>query len=221
MESGTEVDDAPQTRTSLRPAVPWLVAMLALGLVAVATGVLRADQLPDPYPVHFGMAGDPDRFTDRSLGAILMPAVVGQICGISAFATLLLLKPEQRRMVTPLSALGLVVGGGISLISLAQYLSDDAVPPPWTLWALLGGITLTTTWVVVVSVRMGREVDEDGDGWRWGGTVYANADDPNIFVAKRVGVGTTVNLGHTRGWLVLGLILLPAVIIVIGVTMWT
>lgn len=201
--------------------MPWLVAMLAVGVTAIVTGIVRADELPDPYPVHFGPAGDPDRFTDRSLGAILVPAIVGQLSGVAVFATLLLLKPGQRRLVTPLSALGLVIGGGISLSSLAQYLSDDAVAPPGTFWALLAGIVLVTVWVVVASVRTGREVDDDREGWRWGGLVYANADDPDIFVSKRVGAGVTVNVGHARGWLVMGLILLPGIIIVIGVATWT
>ena len=221
MESTTVSSRIAGSRSLLRPALPWLVVMLVLGVAAVVTGIVRADELPDPYPVHFGMAGDPDRFSERSLGTILMPAVVGQLCGISVFATLLLLKPEQRRMVTPLSALGLVIGGGISLSSLAQYLADDAVAPPWTFWALLAGIALATVWVVVASVRAGREVDDDRDGWRWGGLVYANAEDPDIFVPYRVGTGVTVNLGRPMGWLVLGLIMLPAVIITIGVFAWT
>ena len=222
MESTTVSSRIAGSRSLLRPALPWLVVMLVLGVAAVVTGIVRADELPAPYPVHFGMAGDPDRFSERSLGTILMPAVVGQLCGISVFATLLLLKPEQRRMVTPLSALGLVIGGGISLSSLAQYLSDDAVAPPWTFWALLAGITLATVWVVVASVRAGREVEgADADGWRWGGTLYVNPDDPDVFVSKRVGVGVTVNLGRPMGWLVLGLIMLPAVIITIGVFAWT
>lgn len=194
--------------------------MLLLGVVAVATGIVRADELPDPYPVHFGMAGDPDRFTDRSLGAILMPAVVGQLCGLSTFASLLLLKEEQRRLVTPLSALGLVIGGGMALSSLAQYVSDDAVAPAWTFWALLAAIALTTVWLVVASVREGKQSPDDRDGWRLGGLVYANPDDPDVFVPNRVGTGVTVNVGRPMGWVVMGLVLLPGIIIVIGMSMW-
>ncbi len=115
----------------------------------------------------------------------------------------------------------MVIRGGISLTSFAQYLSDDAVPPPWAFWALLGAVALPTVWLVVASVRLGREVDDDREGWKLGGLVYANPDDPDIFVPYRVGTGVTVNFGHARGWLVMGLIMLPALIIVIGVTMWT
>lgn len=220
MDDTTVTRKIARSRATLRPAVPWLVAMLLLGVVAVVTGIVRADELPDPYPVHFGMAGDPDRFTDRSLGAILMPAVVGQLCGLSAFASLLLLKEEQRRLVTPLSALGLVIGGGMALSSLAQYVSDDAVAPAWTFWALLAAIALTTVWLVVASVREGKQSPDDRDGWRLGGLVYANPDDPDVFVPNRVGTGVTVNVGRPMGWVVMGLVLLPGIIIVIGMSMW-
>lgn len=220
MDDTTVTRKIARSRATLRPAVPWLVAMLLLGVVAVVTGIVRADELPDPYPVHFGMAGDPDRFTDRSLGAILMPAVVGQLCGLSAFASLLLLKEEQRRLVTPLSALGLVIGGGMALSSLAQYVSDDAVAPAWTFWALLAAIALTTVWLVVASVREGKQSPDDRDGWRLGGLVYANPDDPDVFVPNRVGTGVTVNVGRPMGWVVMGLVLLPGIIIVIGMSRW-
>lgn len=217
-----ESDRDGSERISLRPAVPWLVVTLALGVAAVVIGVLRLDQLPDPYPVHFGPAGDPDRFTDRSLGAVLMPAVVGQLSGLAVFATLLLMRSQgHRAVVPPLAALGLVLGGGISLISIAQYLSDDAVPPPWTFWALLAAIIVTTIWVVVASVRASRESPDEREGWTLGGLVYANPDDPDVFVTKRTGVGTTVNFGRPLGWVVMGLILLPGILIVVAVTLWT
>ncbi|NYF99436.1 DUF1648 domain-containing protein [Janibacter cremeus] len=209
-------------RVSLRPAVPWLVAMLALGVAAVVIGVLRLDQLPDPYPVHFGPAGDPDRFADRSLGTVLMPPIVGQLSGLAVFAVLLLARGRGlRRLVMPLAAMGLVVGGGICAISIAQYLSSDAVAPGWGFWLLLAGILVTTVWVIVASVRTGRETTDDREGWRLGGLVYANSDDPDVFVTKRVGVGTTVNFGRPMGWVVMGLILLPGILIVVAVAVWT
>lgn len=209
-------------RVSLRPAVPWLAVTLALGVAAVVIGVLRLDALPDPYPVHFGPAGDPDRFTDRSLGSVLMPAVVGQLTALAVFATPLLVRGTGiQRLVAPLAAMGFVIGGGISLISIAQYVSEDAVPPPWTFWALLAAIVVTTVWVVVVSVRADREAPGDRTGWKWGGLVYADPDNPDVFVPKRVGVGITINFARPMGWLLMALVLLPGILVVIGVMMWT
>lgn len=213
---------AREPGVSLRPALPWLVVMLLLGVAALAVGVVRLDQLPDPYPVHFGVLGDPDRFTDRTPVSVLMPVVVGLASGLALFATLLLVRAQgPARLITPLAAMGFVIGGGISLASIAQYLSDDAVPPPWTFWALLAGIVATTVWVLVAAVRAGREVESDRTGWKWGGLVYANPNDPDVFVPKRVGVGVTINFGRPLGWLVMAAVLLPGVILIVGVTVWT
>lgn len=222
MEDTTDRGTTATAEVSLRPAVPWLVGMLAVGVLAVVVGVVRLDALPDPYPAHFGPAGDPDRFTDRSPGSVLMPTVVGQLAGLAVFATLLVLRTSgPRRLVVPLSVMGFVVGGGIAGISVVQYLSEDAVPPGWTFWLLVAGLLATTVWVVVASVRAGRESEADRTGWRWGGLVYANPDDPDIFVTKRLGTGTTLNLGRPLGWLVLALLLVPGLVIVAVVVRWT
>ena len=215
------VTDRAKGGPPLRPAVPWLVATLAVGIVAIVVGVVRLDALPDPYPVHFGPAGDPDRFTDRTLPTVLMPVVVGLLCGLAVFATLLLVRAQgQRALVTPLAALGFAVGGGMALMSIGQYLSADATPPAWGFWVLLAAITLPTIWVLVASVRVTRESTDDREGWVIGGLIYANPDDPDVFVPKRAGVGVTINLGRPVGWLVLAAILLPGIIIVVGVTLW-
>lgn len=219
--SATPPDAGTESTVSLHPAVPWLAMTLLLGVAAVVIGVVRLDELPDPYPVHFGFLGDADRFEDRSLVSVLMPVIAGQVCALAVFASLLLIRSQGHvRVVTPMAALAGVVGGGISLISIAQYLSDDAVPPPWAFWALLAGIIISTIWVVVASVRAERESSDDREGWKLGGLVYANPDDPEVFVPKRTGVGTTVNFGRPMGWVVMALILLPTGIIIYVAATW-
>ena len=212
-----------QPAVSLRPAVPWLLIMLALGIAAVITGIVRIGDLPDPYPVHFGPAGDPDRFTDRTIGAVLLPVIVGQLSGIAFFAICAAMRTTQlqQRIVTPLAVCGAVIGGGISLISIMQYLSDDAVPPPWTFWALLVAILASTAWVVIASTRAERKVPGDRAGWHLGGLIYANPDNADVFVPKRLGVGVTINLGQPLGWLLAALVLLPGILIIVAVTAWT
>lgn len=221
MRQQTPVDTAGDgdPPVSLRPALPWLALTLGVGVAAVVVCLARFAELPDPYPVHFGLAGDPDRFDDRSHANVLMPVVVGQLSALSVFACLLLVRGQgHRRLVAPLAALACVIGGGISLVSIAQYLSADAVAPPWSFWALLAGIVVTTVWVVVAAVRVGRASQDDHEGWRLGGLVYVDPDDPEVFVSKRVGVGVTLNLGRPLGWVVLALVLLPVALVVVLVS---
>jgi len=211
----TQQETKGEAPASLRPALPWLLGMLALGALAIVVGLVRLDQLPDPYPVHFGPAGDPDRFEARSAVTVLMPAVVGLLSGLAVFATLLLVRSQGHvRLVQPLAALGFVIGGGISLVSLAQYLSEDAVAPGWGLWLVLAAILATLVWIVVASLRSGGGSRDDREGWRLWGLVYADPEDPHVFVPKRTGVGTTVNFGRPMGWVVMALILVPAVAVI-------
>ena len=205
-----------EVRVSLRPAVPWLVLMLALGVIAVVTGIVRFDALPDPYPTHFGPAGDADGFSDKTLGSVLMPTIIGQLAGLAVFATLILMRRRGvQDVITPLAAMGCVIGGGIALVSVVQYLAVDAVPPGWTFWLLLTGIVATTVWVIVAAVRAGREGTSDDDGWKLGGLVYADADNPDVFVPYRVGSGVTINFGRALGWVVMALVLLPGIVIIL------
>ncbi|MEU7868257.1 DUF5808 domain-containing protein [Dactylosporangium sp. NPDC049140] len=61
--------------------------------------------------------------------------------------------------------------------------------------------------------RPGRRDDERG----WYGFIYANPDDPNLLVPKRLGLGWTINFGHRRAWqAVFGLLAFIALSIVIG-----
>src|SRR5690348_10802515 len=57
---------------------------------------------------------------------------------------------------------------------------------------------------------------DDARNWI-AGLIYYNPDDPNLIVPKRLGYGWTINFGHPRGKLFLGvliaLILLPIVLI--------
>src|SRR5699024_9238276 len=79
MGSGTEAPTGRDTRATLRPVLPWLVVMLVLGASAVTLGVQRLEALPDPYPTHFDLSGEADGFSDRSLGSVLMPVVLGPL----------------------------------------------------------------------------------------------------------------------------------------------
>src|SRR5699024_9360928 len=89
------------TRATRRPVLPWLVVMLVLGAAAVTLGVQRLEALPDPYPTHFDLSGEADGFSDRSLGSVLMPVVMGQLGGLLVFAMTLL--PRRSSSASPAS----------------------------------------------------------------------------------------------------------------------
>ncbi len=59
-------------------------------------------------------------------------------------------------------------------------------------------------------------VQRDDDRYWKGGLVYVNRDDPALMVAKRFGVGWTVNFGNPRSWLLLAAIIVVTVAVPIA-----
>jgi Family of unknown function (DUF5808) len=47
--------------------------------------------------------------------------------------------------------------------------------------------------------------------WKVGGLFYVNPHDPAIWVEKRVGLGYTLNIGNSRAWLLIGMMLAPVI----------
>ena len=47
--------------------------------------------------------------------------------------------------------------------------------------------------------------------WKIGGLFYFNPRDPAIWVEKRVGLGYTLNVGTSRAWLLIGMMLAPMI----------
>jgi len=62
------------------------------------------------------------------------------------------------------------------------------------------------------------EVDEE-EYWKWG-IFYYNPQDPSIFVEKRFGIGTTINLARWQAWAaIVGLILFIVLIAILPAVM--
>ena len=47
--------------------------------------------------------------------------------------------------------------------------------------------------------------------WKVGGLIYFNPHDPAIWVEQRVGLGYTLNIGNSRAWLLIGMMVAPVI----------
>lgn len=56
-------------------------------------------------------------------------------------------------------------------------------------------------------------ISDSDEHYRLGGRIYINPQDPALWVDKRFGIGWTLNFGNRWSWLVLGLLLAPAVLV--------
>ena len=77
----------------------------------------------------------------------------------------------------------------------------------WMFWVGQGGQR-----AVPAAARQGVHGDATPDhAWKVGGLFYFNPHDSAIWVEKRVGLGYTLNIGNSHAWLLIGMMLVPAI----------
>jgi hypothetical protein len=115
-------------------------------------------------------------------------------------------KMAANRPLRGLMTLG-VAGLGLAMILIPLH-------GLWVLWVALGFLLLCLglgIWEVVLSMRLLGSVE--GDEYYVWGLFYVNARDERIWIPKRLGIGWTLNFGRPAGWLMLGLLLAPLLLL--------
>ena len=187
----------------------------ALAIAAALPSLMRG--LPDPMPTHFDGQGHPNGWTPQ--------AAYPWICfGLPVFVWLLLLvtgrafigteqDPDGRKSAAMAPLRGLIATGILLLGGAVPLIPRFGLGVMgWAVGLLLGLVLLG---IVLMARQLKAEWPSDGhpDLYRWG-LFYANADDPRIWVPKRLGLGWTLNFAHGMSWFVLTLLTLPPVILV-------
>ena len=186
----------------------------AIFALAAAVLIARWDAIPETWAVHWNAADVADGFATKSPASVLGPLAVGAfVVGLVEIVTRASLarggaddeiRAASRRFVTWISSgVALVVAMLAVALPLAAPTSGAhlaVVALVIVLGSLAGGLA-TMPWKAT------------GDGWY--GVVYKNAEDPRLWVPKRLGVGWTVNFGHRAAVPVtLALVLGPIVVAV-------
>jgi uncharacterized membrane protein len=216
----------------------WLAPALIITLATVVIGVLLYPSMPDILVVHRGI---PDRTAVKSVATafslvFVQLGVTALLTGIAA-AIVFGSRPDidpahpvtsarwHRRYLT----LGVtVLLGLLALIDLGMLGSSllmwTGTVTSWAPLVVVVPILVGVVIAVVVLARNNREPDEgepdtglthreDDKYWR-GGMFYVNRDDHALFVARRFGVGWTLNFGNPRVLMLLaGLVALLALVI--------
>jgi hypothetical protein len=196
---------------ALAQAGPFLV-LAAAALLAV----VRWDRIPERFPVHWTLDGEVDRWAERNPAGVFAPIVVAAlVCGgiLVVAATVV----RSSRTGAASARRGLVV------LLFVEYVMT-LVPLWMTLRITLGiggaipvaaGVVMTVVVLLLVpwlllepSSAAAGSPSMRGDGtpnecWKWG-LVYYNREDPALWVAKRIGVGHTLNFARPGAWILLG-----------------
>lgn len=196
--------------------------------------------IPDPVPVHMDFFGRVDGYRPKGFWSVyFLPLTNFFLLGVIFLANLAYLMTRQRlepgrreeSLIGILRARRIWTGlhflSALALVASLQYMgylmlfSNKKVHPEVMWLSLLPSILIVIA-VLVLGRRVGmageklssgqeRRAEGSEENWYLGATIYYNPDDPAIFVNKRIGIGTTVNLGSAWGKLILGGILLVSI----------
>jgi len=224
--------------------LPWYVFLLPM---IITVGVLiytiiKYPVLPDQMPMHWGIDGKPDAFTNKTpISAIQMPLIllVMQVMmmamnlsqkrsGIKVSATnttgtrtrQLALRKYSSWFTFLTSLLLTMLFVFFQLSTIHEGLAGDAmtfaIPMIFMLLVLVG----TIIFAIKVGTAGNKHTappaegmgDYDEDDYWKGGLFYFNKNDPSIFVEKRFGVGWTLNFANPIGYII---IFVPLIIVLV------
>jgi len=95
-------------------ALPWavLLASTLAGLCVIVYTVTRYDAMPDPMPTHFGLMGQPNGWSKKSVGAVMVLPIMTLVMGVTLGGVALLTAQAKR---------GLRLDDGASLAAQNRY----------------------------------------------------------------------------------------------------
>lgn len=189
-----------------------MIASYLFLFAALAVTLWHWESLPEQYPIHWNLQGEPDRWQTKSLWSVLQPAVAGWLLlGYLHWIFSIRYRAPKGIMKRMPGSLPLVTMW-LTAIIFAVIVVVPAVPSSWmessaATGIIIGIVVLTNVGgIILIAIAANQASDQEGgdDGTRdehwtsWG--FYRNPDDPALFIAKRVGVGFTINLKHRYAW---------------------
>lgn len=227
---------SPTSNARLR----WLPYAI-LGAAAVVL-LLMWDRIPERWPTHYGLNGQPDKWAEKSPLNVFLPVGFGLL--MVTFIELLIkfnlafprlgrakqLSPEAWRAISSLvTGLVRLIEAALALVFAGLALMLPLVRPVRPTLVVLMALVCVGGAVIIGARQMTRgakELKARGllaglEGWN--GLIYRNPNDPRLWVPKIAGVGYTLNFAHRRAWWIMAAILavpLAVILTIIGSSLW-
>lgn len=226
-----------------RPAWALLAVALLIMIVATVHGALRYPSLPERFAVHWNGAGTANGFADKSIASAFSAVFIGY--GILVLFTLIsMVMPRIRRAPNPVTDFALaatqtflgVTAIGLSLVFWLVSMQIWAGTGNTVNGLLILLLVLLTLVIAVIFANQRHKAERlkhpqpnnadenssessDDESFWAAGLIYNNPADTKVFVAKRSGLGTTVNWARPGGKaILLGICAIP--VLVIGLSIW-
>jgi len=201
----------------------WYSAHVAVMALCIFFAVARWNTIPQSFAIHMGLNGFPDQYINKSVRTVFMMNIV-QALMIALFAGYNLMIRRSRTSLDPqdregslrkqlkLKKVHSIMAWGVSLLGVANIgLLQAAILYGWKLDLVVRfnisfiAVFFLTLIGVLLYLRF-RGLDQQRDipsqeerHWKWLGSIYANPEDPALFVPDRYGFGWTINMANPRG----------------------
>jgi uncharacterized membrane protein len=197
----------------------WAIPPFLLPITGAAYLHAHWSEIPARIPVHFTLSGHPDRWVDKTPGAVYGMAAAN--AGVLLFTLLLGLAVYYGARRSPQRVWLVKFAVAMMYFISAMFTASTLIPvvgysPLWFLIPIPLFVVFVLVWAykTVRDPRMPSEETPDAC-WR-GGFIYYNPEDPAAFVQKRVGFGYTLNFGNRMVWVIAGVVLA----VVFAATVW-
>jgi uncharacterized membrane protein len=212
----------------LLQSAPFAILLLAAAYLSAHWG-----QIPERFPVHWGIDGQPNGWSVRTpmgvygplcFAAGLVAMISALSYGISHAARVIPAEDGYARAASPGHRIALVLIGVecfvAAMFSLAALLPLTGSPGIAPMLVLAGGVIVSVILLVRWQSRglaAHAAAAHPGDGtpdacWKLG-QFYFNPDDAALFVEKRIGIGYSVNFARPAAWIMLIVTLLVPIVL--------
>ncbi len=191
--------------------LPWFMWLWPGPLVALAAtaAYLRGnwDRIPERFPIHWGIDGEPNGWSQRTFGGVYGSLILGAqiVVLLSVMALAGWYGARRSPLRRAISGLAIAAEYSIACVIAAAALAPLVRAPLWVM--LLAPLAILAP-AVVYTVRKANQPRESPDPtpdecWK-GGMLYYNPNDAALMVERRDSVGFTVNFGNPWSWALLG-----------------
>ena len=195
---------------------PWDLLPLVGGLILALALPRLMHGLPDPIPTHFDARGQANGWTSQAgypWLAFGLPAAIWAVLLLTGRAFVGSDQDPDGRKSTAMAPLrGLITVGLLGMMACGLLISRHGQGV--IAWMIGGFLVLTILGVLHMARQLKQTLRDDARSghYRWG-LFYVNAEDPALWVPKRLGLGWTLNFAHVRSWIILALLLLPVALV--------
>ncbi|WP_010283693.1 DUF1648 domain-containing protein [Bacillus timonensis] len=243
-ENTKQVQIADLSARAQDEMLPWYVFLVPILITVGVIGytIAQYDLLPDQIPTHWGINGEPDAFTEKTLASAISGPLTMFVMQVMFLAIIVSTKKSGiklsatatnasrlrqltlRKYTSWLLFFTTILLTGMFSFFQFRTIHPDIVDGTIVMAVPIIFLILTLVSTIAFAIKVGSSdkgnIDETNAGIRdydddkhWvGGLFYVNKNDPSIFVEKRFGVGWSINFGNPIGYFI---ILVPLALIIL------